>query len=261
MTLIHREKALTTFRELLANESTKCKSDLASPVEKTLYIDSVHKVKFPKSNSSSSDTKKLSDHQGDDFDALIKSGETEAAHSVHTSPRGIKLLNVISEKATPRPKSLESVDSNFLSSPDNAIIGQNINAKSSSTENRSINLIKLGSPKVDGSGKIDLESQLHRKLSNQESSQEGSPGSYSQLPLSLPPPKSPSDSWLKRTLPTVSVKNSSSWSALGTYNSTRVQTSKTPHVDLKWETIVKTSNVQHGHLHFSEERLTTIPEN
>ncbi|KAF9587255.1 hypothetical protein IFM89_039527 [Coptis chinensis] len=65
----------------------------------------------------------------------------------------------------------------------------------------------------------------------------GSPDVYSsQFPLAPPLPKSPSESWLWCTLPSVSSKNSA------TFHS-RKQCSKPPSVDQTWETIVKTSNV------------------
>lgn len=285
-------KGSKIFRELLVDESTNCETGLAIPVEKTLYIDSVHKMNSPKSNSSSLDAKRLSDIQGDDFDALIKSEETVAPQPIDASLQDIKVSNVTGEKAISHTKCLKPVYSDFLSSPDRCSHGLQADAKSSSREDQDLgkNSIKLASPKMDGSEKIDLESHLRKKLSNQAkahgrilksvssattkiadgiktdfktqpqvafSSQEESLGNYSKLPLSLPPPKSPSDSWLKRTLPTFSVKNSSPWSCIGTDNY-RIQASKTAPLNPKWETIVKTSNVQHGHLRFSEVILQLL---
>lgn len=107
------------------------------------------------------------------------------------------------------------------------------------------NSITLISSKVASKGKIDLESQRLVKLGNQDSSQ----GNNSRLP---PLPKSPSESWLKRTLPTISSRNSSSQSSLGSLIYASSPVSKTSSLDPKWETIVKTSNVHHGRLRFSE---------
>ncbi|KAI9176414.1 hypothetical protein LWI28_002493 [Acer negundo] len=246
------------FRELLTCQSTKWESGAASPIEKTLYIDSVHKVESPNSNSCSSDTKRLSDDRGDDFDSPVKIREIKGTLTIDSSLQGIKHLNLVDEKGILRHKSLESVDSNFLSSPARSARGMEIDVKSNSTEDQDLckTFIKLTSPKVSGDEKIDLESQLCMKsISSPESSHDN----YSQLLLPLPLPKSPSDSWLKRTLPTVSKKNSPSWSSLGPCDYTTVQaSSKTSSVNPKWETIVKTSN---GHLRFSEELLAPIPEN
>ncbi|KAF3444012.1 hypothetical protein FNV43_RR13702 [Rhamnella rubrinervis] len=106
--------------------------------------------------------------------------------------------------------------------------------------------------KVVNHEKIDLENQRLVKGSAH--------GSSLQTPLALLLPKSPSDSWLKRTLPTISSRNSSSRSSLAAHSCLSGQVSKTSTLDPKWETMVKISNVHTGHLRFSEELLTPIPE-
>ncbi|XP_010522091.1 PREDICTED: uncharacterized protein LOC104800840 isoform X2 [Tarenaya hassleriana] len=63
--------------------------------------------------------------------------------------------------------------------------------------------------------------------------------------LPLPLLKAPSDSWLKRTLPTMSSKNS-----LGSETFTKIRARP------KWETMVKTSNTGQG----LKEKLNSIPE-
>ncbi|KAM1718245.1 hypothetical protein ACFX11_025984 [Malus domestica] len=108
--------------------------------------------------------------------------------------------------------------------------------------------ITLTSSKVANGGKIDLESQQLVKFGNQESSQ----GHNSRRPLGPPLPKSPSESWLKRTLPSISSRSSSSQCSSGSQIYAISQPSKTSSLGTKWETIVKTSNKHHGHLRFSE---------
>ncbi|KAE9616925.1 hypothetical protein Lal_00035118 [Lupinus albus] len=114
----------------------------------------------------------------------------------------------------------------------------------------------LASSKVVGDGKIDLERKSLMKLGHQQTSD----ASSLKLPLALPLPKAPSESWLTRTLPTVSLRNTSSWSNLISNNHAPTQSPKTALVDPKWEIIVKSSNVLHGRLRFSEEPLAPIPE-
>ncbi|KAI3961408.1 hypothetical protein MKX01_004077 [Papaver californicum] len=63
-------------------------------------------------------------------------------------------------------------------------------------------------------------------------------------PLPPPLPKSPSESWLLRTLPSVSTRNAAQFS--------RKQALKRFSNDPKWETIVKTSNVNNSNLRFAE---------
>lgn len=111
--------------------------------------------------------------------------------------------------------------------------------------------VTLASSKVSDNEKIDLESRRPSKSSH---------GSYPHFPLGPPLPKSPSESWLKRTLPTISSRNIPSRSSLAMHVYTGNQASKRTPLDSKWETIVKTSNVHLGHLRFSEELLTPIPE-
>ncbi|CAH8282370.1 unnamed protein product [Eruca vesicaria subsp. sativa] len=75
-----------------------------------------------------------------------------------------------------------------------------------------------------------------------------------------PLPNAPSDSWLKRTLPTVPSKNNSfTWlQSLGIDDNN--QFTKIGQTDPKWETMVKTSNTQQGFVCFSKETLNPIPE-
>lgn len=64
-------------------------------------------------------------------------------------------------------------------------------------------------------------------------------------PLPPPLPKSPSESWLWKTLPSIA-----SWHQ-------KKQRSKESDTGIKWETIVKTSNVHHDHARYSE--VSSLP--
>lgn len=337
---IHKSRR-SNFRELLNNENTKLEVGSGSPVvEKTLYIDSVHTVKPPSSNSSASDMKSSTDCKGNDVGIPEKSSDTEDTHSVDSSLQDIRCLSVVDEKATTRPESLQSIDSCFQSCSNKSTLEKQMHMTNGSiedeylipdsltlmsskvadqesydlesqrlscdqekchdlakdsitftnlkiaerkidlksrqysgldyqesqlkmaddrkidskgqqlvkfgTEENYLALVQSSTTKVANDRVIDLESQRLGKLGNQESSQ----SSNSQMPLALLLPKSPSESWLKRTLPTISARNSSSWSSLAA----RIGTSSpmASPLDPKWETIVKTSNVQHGRLRFSE---------
>lgn len=83
--------------------------------------------------------------------------------------------------------------------------------------------------KVVTDGSIDLETRRLMRYSD---------AMHLKPPLALPSLKAPSESWLKRTLPTVSSRNVSSRSCVATPS----QTSKISLVP-KWETIVKYSKV------------------
>ncbi|KAJ6319678.1 hypothetical protein OIU78_015151 [Salix suchowensis] len=257
------EKGSTIFRELLANESIEWESASAvSVAEKTLYIDSMHTVKPQNSNLSSPDARGLSECSKDGVEILVKNREIEETDYVNSTILDSKHLSAVGEKTKLRPDNLESDEDNLQVS--NTLISPKVDKdgkvdlednKLGSFESSHV-CTQDSSGEVAGDGKVDLESQLCRKLRNEESSA----GCNTQLLLPPPLPKSPSESWLKRTLPILSSRNSSSRSPLGMHLHSRVQASKTLSIDPKWETIVRTTNVQHGHLRFSEELLTPIPE-
>ncbi|KAG5231875.1 DUF688 domain-containing protein [Salix suchowensis] len=243
------EKGSTIFRELLANESIEWESASAvSVAEKTLYIDSMHTVKPQNSNLSSPEARGLSECSKDGVEILVKNREIEETDYVNSTILDSKHLSADEDNLQV---------SNTLISPKVDKDGKvDLEDNKLGSFESSHVCTQDSSGEVAGDGKVDLESQLCRKLRNEESSA----GCNTQLLLPPPLPKSPSESWLKRTLPILSSRNSSSRSPLGMHLHSRVQASKTLSIDPKWETIVRTTNVQHGHLRFSEELLTPIPE-
>ncbi|KAG5396716.1 hypothetical protein IGI04_018530 [Brassica rapa subsp. trilocularis] len=104
--------------------------------------------------------------------------------------------------------------------------------------------------------KIDLEVKFKRNTRNLDSSRLHHRSTYHIVPPP-PLPKAPSDSWLKRTLPTIPPKNNSfTWlQSLGA-DDNKIHNQASP----KWETMVKTSNAQQGFVCFSKETLNPIPE-
>ncbi|KAL3643521.1 hypothetical protein CASFOL_014336 [Castilleja foliolosa] len=85
---------------------------------------------------------------------------------------------------------------------------------------------------------------------------------FDNLPLksSLPPPlpKSPSESWLWRTLPSIPLGNPFGHSRRNSQvhgNNNKKQVRRGSVADAKWETIVKTTNVRHHHARYSEASL------
>ncbi|KAL9233986.1 hypothetical protein vseg_008913 [Gypsophila vaccaria] len=78
--------------------------------------------------------------------------------------------------------------------------------------------------------------------------------------LTPPLPKSPSESWLSRQLPSasprVSPRNSVSYSSMNSKILSWKQNAKTPTSGAKWETIVKSSHLRHDHGRYSEELVT-----
>ncbi|KAK6150012.1 hypothetical protein DH2020_017537 [Rehmannia glutinosa] len=71
-------------------------------------------------------------------------------------------------------------------------------------------------------------------------------------PLPPPLPKSPSESWLWRALPSISLGNPFAHAR----RNSQLNSKKGSATDAKWETIVKTSNLRHDHVRYSEELIT-----
>ncbi|XP_022968993.1 uncharacterized protein LOC111468130 [Cucurbita maxima] len=334
-------RSLNSFHALLGDESGS-----ASPVEKTLYIDSVHKITSPDSSSNSLDRKGIS-YNGDIIDdASIKSTEIKELCKLDSATQDVKNLNAVGEKNTLRPDSLKSMDSCLLTCSNRSLFevkvdsnfsrlkpehtqdaakstsSQFINNKKFNLENQfplkpssrgdvnglakdnttlvssygiqseKVNLDKKQpeksiygrnsvivpeyakkhesdgeklSPVEDSpglrtseratNGEKDSRNQLLKRVGNED----GSRGGYSQsrLRFAPPPPKSPSESWLKRTLPT-SSRNTVFLQSSFAMQVNPVSTTASP--DRKTPSTVKSSDTYHLHLQFSKELLSSIPE-
>ncbi|KAK7405050.1 hypothetical protein VNO78_06213 [Psophocarpus tetragonolobus] len=323
----------------LSSACPKFESSCESPVvEKTLYVDSVRKVKS--SSSCSSDTYL----RGDDLDTSRKDTDLDKNLSIDSLVEDNKHLTIVDEKAVSQPKSSASLDSSLLicsyNSNDDKQMEMNNHSNEKCPEKQELTkpdyqgsnsdrvLIAISSPdmlecrKIDSESKvfssregsngliqnpvswknmtfasdlkfdskcqqattkvidkectlrssedpstlaslklvsdtkIDLESQSRMKSGHGERLN----GDSLKLPLALPSPKAPSESWLKRTLPAVSSRNILLRSNLAASLHAPTQTPKTALPDPKWERIVKSSKVNHGHLQFAEDLLPPIPE-
>ncbi|EOA26760.1 hypothetical protein CARUB_v10022845mg [Capsella rubella] len=228
-----RAKVSKNFGELLASDDNTWEPSSETPVaEKTLYVDTVHSV----SKKVQEETKKQS---------LPK--EYPSLDIVPV--KDVQNLIEVDEKAViTQPKSTEEMNDDkdedftkFSSQKVEECLDQAIVALPES------NVVEITKEK------IDLENQLQGITTNSRLHHRSS---YHIVPPP-PLPKAPSDSWLKRTLPTIPPKtNSFAWlQSLGDDDHfTKVQTNP------KWETMVKTSNTQQGFVCFSKETLNTIPE-
>lgn len=338
----HR-RSLNSFQALLGDDSGS-----ASPVEKTLYIDSVHKIKSPSSSSNSLDMKGIS-YGGDIMDdASIRNTEMKELYILDSATQADKKSNAVGEKNIPRPDSSKAMDSCLPTSSDRSLSEVKVNSNYSRLKpEHTQDAAKLTSSKFANNKKFDLENQFPLKPSSrvdsndlandtttltssdktqnekinldrkqpekssyegnnliipeygkkhesdgkkltetgtQESfygpvqdsldlitsegassgrkdsrtqflkragNEDGSHGGYSQsrLPFAPPPPKSPSDSWLKRALPTSSRNASFLQSSLAMRLN---PVSLTASPDPKTESSVKGSDTNHQHLQFSK---------
>ncbi|XP_057955923.1 uncharacterized protein LOC131149482 isoform X2 [Malania oleifera] len=215
--LIHNHTR--NFQDLIHNHTQDADLVSTSPVvEKTLYIDSVCKVKSPSLNSKISDAKRLIEARGNDFQTL-KSQVMEDTPSVDSLLQAIKCSDIMGEKATLQTRSFQSTDYSFLSSSEKSsqeVLGHII--KNFRPDEK---LIKDSTTSATANVQDDVFEGFGDQQSPKAATPRISEGSYSQFPRTPPLPKSPSESWLGRTLPYISSRNPSSRSYLGIQNNPR----------------------------------------
>ncbi|KAK6932699.1 Protein of unknown function DUF688 [Dillenia turbinata] len=210
--------------EIYRNKVTSGSASLA--VEKTLYIDSVHSTAVPHSDSNFSDSKWLTGIAGND----LKS--PPAASSLQ-----IVQVDVWKEEGILKPPSLDVLNKKGLENSTKGFkLDQGLDDKRKSFRGSEVPTREKKSepvPKSDNKGNFS-ENSL-------------------QSPLAPPLPKSPSESWLWRSLPSISSKKS--FSSLAAKFMSKKQADKTSSTETTWETIVKSSKVHYDHVRFSEVTL------
>ncbi|KAF7851227.1 hypothetical protein BT93_L4325 [Corymbia citriodora subsp. variegata] len=247
-------KHFVNLRELLDSERAECGAGNMSPaVEKTVYVDTVQAVKS-QGPTNPSDEKELSISEGDVLKIKAASKKIDEAVLVDSS-LDIENIEHVEKKTLSESKDLHFRHFPLLSLADR--LNEDIDVDLSRHDQTLAQAgIKETSSKVSKDGKIDLEREALMRLGDRQNPS----SACSPLPLPPPLPKSPSDSWLSRMLPSVSCKKPSSQSSPGVNAVNGSHALESALVDPKWETIVKSSNVHHGHLRFSEELLPPIPE-
>ncbi|KAK9150565.1 hypothetical protein Syun_008874 [Stephania yunnanensis] len=196
--------------------------------EKTLYVDSEHLLETPPmSTLSSSDARELVECSDKGL------GTPTASLGMEETPKDVSCFQdnnspISNEKATIPLKTAEVIDTRLKCSPDGS------------------NHIECSSKKTcclhQDSKPLDSRQQINGLLEFSQT-QELIPYDHTdsdltsfQAPLAPPLPKSPSESWLWRTLPSIPTKNAARFVPR--------RQGLTPHsTDSKWEIVVKTSNV------------------
>ncbi|XP_027365963.1 uncharacterized protein LOC113872530 [Abrus precatorius] len=218
--------------------------------EKTLYIDTASTVKFSSSNLSSVDNKRRVDTVAEDLDRRKGKGSNSTLESSQDKTR----VQTMEEKDTFDSQVLSSIDSN----PPTLYSILNLTAKEDKDEglitDQNINQEPMSLPLVQGTFAEDSNTDTQQIVLANGLGKGGAESAVSPLPPPLP--KSPSESWLWRALPLVSVKNSFLHSNQGTQSHAKRQDSNTASGNIKWETIVKTSNLHHDHVRYSQELPT-----
>ncbi|KAK4714451.1 hypothetical protein R3W88_020358 [Solanum pinnatisectum] len=217
------------FQELFEYQNIAGEADLAAPLaEKTLHVDIVHKVESPIMKSPPK-VERPFNLQDENQDILKKMAEQKPS--------------VDSSLSYFPPSSAEKLNN-----------GGEMMALTASEQAQDHYQDAVASVKP----KDDVKRSTRKKTVRKEKL-ENSRVAHSKLPAPPPLPKSPSDSWLYRTLPSLSTKNPSSRSYVGTGISPNNQSCKPLSSDPKWETIVKTTKGHQQHLRYTEEMMTLTP--
>lgn len=199
-------------------------SNAEDPVlEKTLHVDTVHKVNSPKSMPFSPNTQESVTASKLLEEDAVKSSKTEQMQAIDSPPPHEDL------------KKLHTVDGDAHLLPNAQKVGR-----------CDVSPLVWEMPRG-----FEENQDFKASLEKLENSQQN----HSELPPPPPLPKSPSDSWLGRTLPSMNTKHSNLRPFLGAATTFEGNYLKAPKSDMKWETIVKTTKVQRRHLHYSEVKV------
>uniref|UniRef100_A0A1D1XEV8 Uncharacterized protein n=1 Tax=Anthurium amnicola TaxID=1678845 RepID=A0A1D1XEV8_9ARAE len=208
--------------------SKQASGSLSPVVEKTVYVDSVQVLGNPHFQPCYSDTKAVASCS--DKNSEIGGG----SQRIEISP-----ISGTCEGDALQHKIFAVVDADELHSADQSGPVEQMNYIIDSKQNH---LLCGPEPlKADEQGKND--------------------NNVLQALLPPPLPKSPSESWLWRTLPSMSAKNSNPQSFLGFQFHPTKQVVRTSSTDPRWETIVKTTVLPREHMRFADVLAKPANEN
>lgn len=215
-------------------------------VEKTLYIDSVDNVQISVPNVASSKPKGSVNSSDKNMRTLVEKRKVLENLAAMVPIEGAKHSDVSekdSKQIAEKESSLNLVKASSMSmsthkgpaDQESLKLKQNLDTVAGALE----------SSKVHPFGNLGAENEDNKNANDPKDS------NLTSLESTLPPPlpKSPSESWLWRTLPSIPLRG-----PFLSFNSKKSQKSQTDGT--KWETIVKTSNLHKDHVRYSEELYT-----
>ncbi|GAB2274720.1 hypothetical protein Dimus_009492 [Dionaea muscipula] len=219
---------------LLANQNATDESHNTHPAfEKTLYIDPLRMIESQSSTSSSSESRWTNDSR-------------RRTPSVDYALQDDKYVNCAEEKAAPESRSSDVVDSVLSSMTKSSPEVQDEMKKSEHDKNPKLEPHVMSQLKLNDGQKPDMVVQ---KLAKEDAKTTKS--SNQRILLPPPLPKSPSESWLSRTLPSMCSRNLYSRLHAGVQLHQRNQGTFLFPADSKWEAMVKSSDSHHRNLHLA----------
>ncbi|XP_030548402.1 uncharacterized protein LOC115753760 [Rhodamnia argentea] len=225
-------KKVDSMQKVSTKYTANQSNGLVSPAaEKTLYVDAVNIEAKSCYKSSSYNLEVLLDCAAVDVESHSNTRKTEEHPSEESSFQDIECLDFHKSGTTSGQDISVPIDANS-SSCFATLTAQEETMCISAHGDSNINT----TPMVE---KVDMEEM-----------------DVTSLPLPLL--KSPSESWLWRTLPSTPSRHPLSHLTTTTYS--KNQDAKVSTTDTKWETIVKTSNLHHDHVRYSQELISHVLE-
>ncbi|CAA2971648.1 uncharacterized protein LOC111395512 isoform X1 [Olea europaea var. sylvestris] len=196
-------KGCKTFQEVSSDQGSSKELDSGNPVEKTLYVDTIQQVESPRTRFCLSHKQGMERMPGSgdkDYD-IAKSKDQ---HKLDNADKGAKLL----------PEAQKSNDFIVVSSVNKSNQKEGMEAINAFGHDQEVYRNSNTAKNLNVNEKEATESL--QKRSAEAENLENSHQSHLQFPVPPPLPKSPSDSWLFRTLPSICTKNSFQRSYIGT---------------------------------------------
>ncbi|KAK1404885.1 DUF688 domain-containing protein [Heracleum sosnowskyi] len=246
-------KGFKTFKELLADTNSNEEVDFGSSmIEKTLHVDIIHKAESPSMYSYSPEKKRMPNLNADILKDVEKTMEN--THSTYSSYKNAEnfigkpkkdYINVTAQRPVD--------DSSAASLAERSNQASTTKLLKNSTQSISPTKNLATTTKEEVLDNMNNDSKNLQSLDAEDARQPNE--SHSMFSIPPPLPKSPSDSWLSRTLPSMSSKTPSLQAHIPKVIRPSDLTSYKSSVDQKWATVVKSTRDHHG-----QEPLASIPE-
>lgn len=247
-------KGFRTFKELLADPSSNEEVDTGSPmIEKTLHVDPIHKVEYPSISIYSPEMKGMPNSNADILKDVEKCKTLENTHSANTSDKDAEILVVKLKEDYMKVTAQRHVDDSSaasLAEKSNQVSTTNLLKDSRHCRSPTKN---LATPtKTEVIDNVDKDTENLQSLNAEDARKPKKSNSMFSSPPPLP--KSPSDSWLSRTLPSIATKTPSLQAHFEKTIYPSNHTSNKSSVDQKWETVVKSSRDNHRQVISSDKK-------
>ncbi|XP_041024062.1 uncharacterized protein LOC121264824 [Juglans microcarpa x Juglans regia] len=238
-----------------SNKNKKELGSMSPAVEKTLYVDTVNNAEKSCSNSSSSVTQGWINSAGECLDISSEGRGLEETTTAESVYQDIQCLNISNEGSILDPFVSFDADISYESKISHPK-GQEVTIEGSGQNEGFHRKSSLECSKPTTEGNLNISSgQIHKADETGTAD-----ASFVRSPAHPPLPKSPSESWLWRTLPSVSARYPILPSNLGTQMDLKREDPKTSSTNTKWETIVKSSHLHHDHVRYSQELILPISQ-